>query len=58
MHTRGEGAPHVPLQKTLKKCNNAIKYENRGPPTRFSHNPNYPLSKEFENDCASMSYEK
>jgi hypothetical protein len=35
---------------------NAIKHENRGPPPTFSHNPQFPTSKEIENDCASMSY--
>jgi hypothetical protein len=32
---------------------NAIKHENRRPPPRFSHNPKYPPSREFENECAS-----
>jgi hypothetical protein len=35
------------------RSQNAIKHAKRNPP-RFSHNPKYPLSKEFQNDWASM----
>ena len=53
---RGAGATHVPTQKNWKFVHkNTIKHKNRGPPPlRFSHNPIIP-SKDFENDCASMT---
>jgi hypothetical protein len=34
---------------------NAIKHENSGPPSLIFLQPQVPPSKEFENDCASMT---
>jgi hypothetical protein len=43
-----------PFNRVQKiRSQNAIKHAKRNPP-RFSHNSNYPLSKEFQNDWASM----
>jgi hypothetical protein len=33
---------------------NAIKHKNRGPPSHIFSQPQVPLSKEFENDYASL----
>ena len=43
----GEGGTHVPPSKDFEKLyhKNAIKNKSRGPPSRFSHNLNYPPQK-------------
>jgi hypothetical protein len=45
---------YTPKEYGKSEHKHVINHKNRGPPPRFSHNPKYPPSKEFENDCASM----
>ncbi len=58
MHTGGGGGgggtsctPLNDFEKLDHK--NAITHQNRGPPSRFSHNPKYPIKK-FVNDSGFM----